>query len=717
MMHGISGIQETSLATERLGAYLDHFHNSNRSITICDKMRMNIKSVIFACALVLTIFGVYFVTVYSGRQRQYDQLSDPDQQWLQAIMKEMKQMDAEKTPEYQIPKGGNVFGRYGNVADKYRGEDRTQNIFGRRGDLGIEWPKRDDIFASVDNSEEKDESSNNDLQGEYSDSDEKLKQAEYSEGSDNAKRYGYSREEQAAQKDSTEYEDDMQYKDIENHEDNNFLKSADNSLNKFNAKYADEHFTVSNKEYQNIIVNKKIDTDQPTQNAQPTGYFSSTEIDTSERQRQPIMKDSRIRIGYESNVDGERRQKNKWFTAIAPSTVLKTITEPSKNDIPYSSTPFKQNIESNLQNKVEDKNVPNRVINETFWAEKVTEPLNPEEKRKSDPGYHVFTPNIQNGEVESVYDKLKKDFEYHAALLQAKKTNANTNIDSHKENADKYNMGTVQENDSKALHLFDWYTPGVDPSVSDCTIFQTISGVLNICVYPEDQDSAMSTTLQRRHTWEFEILRDVQLALLKNNTYNLIDLGSSLGMYSLAAASLNRKVIAVEPFIAHVRRFQKSVMLNKFQSIITLLVNAISDQYEFVQSEHPEGDMTASRVTSLDGDHFLQKDIDQMRIVNTITMNDLLNVVDFKSAILKMDIAGDEYKAMKHADKLFQAINIPFIFMHWTNIQNIVHAGDIIAFLVVTGYEPRAGLDGKLLDIKKFQNWAGDVVWHLKSSS
>ncbi|KAL3868875.1 hypothetical protein ACJMK2_041631 [Sinanodonta woodiana] len=708
-MYGIIGIQETSLRTERLGDYSDLNFHSNKSVTLCDKIRMNLKSVILACALVLTIFGVYFLTVYSGRQRQYDQLSDPDQRWLQAIMKEMKQNDAEETPEYQKPEGDNFFGRYGNVANKYRGEDRTRTVFGRRGDLNIKWPKQDDMFNFIEDSELKDASASNDLHGEYSDSVGKLKQAEYA---DNAKQYEYSLEEQAAQKDSTEHDDSMHHEDFENDQTNNFLNEADHSLNAAKVNDAEEDFTILDKEHHNIVVKIKTDTDEYVQNSKSTRYFSSAEIYKTELERQPAMKDSRIITDNQLTMVGEMLKKDKWATVVAASTVLKITTDPRDN-----SFPFQPIGENNLQNKVVTNSVQNVVLNEKFKVEKITEPLNPEEIQNK-PEYPAYTPNIQIGEVESVYDKLKHDFEYHAALLQEKKTNANTKIDSRMESAAMYNKDAVLENNSNALHFFDWYTSGVDQSAGDCTIFQTISGVLNICVYPEDQDRAMSTTLQRRHTWEFEVLRDVQLALLKNNTYNLIDIGSSLGMYSLAAASLNRKVIAVEPFIAHVRRFQKSVMLNKFQSIITLLVNAISDKYELVQAEHPEGDMTASRVVSIEGDHFSQNDIDKMRVVNTITMNDLLNVSsDFKSAILKMDIAGDEYKAMKHADKLFQTIHIPFIFMHWANIKNQVHAGDIITFLVDEGYEPRAGLDGKPLDLNNFKNWEGDIVWQLKSAS
>lgn len=46
-------------------------------------------------------------------------------------------------------------------------------------------------------------------------------------------------------------------------------------------------------------------------------------------------------------------------------------------------------------------------------------------------------------------------------------------------------------------------------------------------------------------------------------------------------------------------------------------------------------------------------------------MDDILEVVDFEKAILKVDIEGTEVFAMQHASLLLSKIFVPFIFMEF----------------------------------------------------
>ena len=58
--------------------------------------------------------------------------------------------------------------------------------------------------------------------------------------------------------------------------------------------------------------------------------------------------------------------------------------------------------------------------------------------------------------------------------------------------------------------------------------------------------------------------------------------------------------------------------------------------------------------------------------VTTILMDDLLEVVDFRHAVLKIDVEGHERRAFFHADRLFDNVNVSYIFMEWIKLRAYV---------------------------------------------
>ena len=58
--------------------------------------------------------------------------------------------------------------------------------------------------------------------------------------------------------------------------------------------------------------------------------------------------------------------------------------------------------------------------------------------------------------------------------------------------------------------------------------------------------------------------------------------------------------------------------------------------------------------------------------VTTIVMDDLLEVVDFQHAVMKIDIEGHERRAFFHADRLFDNVNVDYIFMEWIKLRGFV---------------------------------------------
>ena len=58
----------------------------------------------------------------------------------------------------------------------------------------------------------------------------------------------------------------------------------------------------------------------------------------------------------------------------------------------------------------------------------------------------------------------------------------------------------------------------------------------------------------------------------------LIDIGCNLGSLTLKAAALGRKVIAVDGNIENTKRLIRSVEVNNFTSLVTVVTNIISDR-------------------------------------------------------------------------------------------------------------------------------------------
>ena len=56
--------------------------------------------------------------------------------------------------------------------------------------------------------------------------------------------------------------------------------------------------------------------------------------------------------------------------------------------------------------------------------------------------------------------------------------------------------------------------------------------------------------------------------------------------------------------------------------------------------------------------------------VPAIQMDDLLEVIHFKKAVMKIAVEGDEHKAMSACSKLLGEVDIPYILMEWTNLKD-----------------------------------------------
>ena len=255
------------------------------------------------------------------------------------------------------------------------------------------------------------------------------------------------------------------------------------------------------------------------------------------------------------------------------------------------------------------------------------------------------------------------------------------------------------------------------PKRGGCLPLQTLTSTVKLCTHPPEHDSGISGSLRQRASWEFPMMRDLQLAMLKNSASGLIDIGAGVGAYSIAAATFRRPVIAVEPYMPHVRLLQQSLVQNKLQQYVSVVCNAISDFEETLKAEPVPGHLTQV-VWNYVPETAVKTDANKSEdMVDTITLDDLVAVINLTSAVLKLDAPKYDYKILKRAHMLFRKIDIPYVFMHWAGKTELDLQG-IADFFVKQNYRALEKYKGKEVDMETLlHSHMSNVVWEKQKPS
>jgi len=111
--------------------------------------------------------------------------------------------------------------------------------------------------------------------------------------------------------------------------------------------------------------------------------------------------------------------------------------------------------------------------------------------------------------------------------------------------------------------------------------------------------------------------------------------------------------------------------------------------------------------------------------IDTVVLDDLVAVVPFRQAVMKIDIQGYEHRAFQRADDLFRTVHFTDIFMEWMVMRDFYVAAnhtsrdkqlvqDMIRFLFGYNYRPyKLSYErGAPLDPADWGSWPLDIVWH-----
>ena len=92
-----------------------------------------------------------------------------------------------------------------------------------------------------------------------------------------------------------------------------------------------------------------------------------------------------------------------------------------------------------------------------------------------------------------------------------------------------------------------------------------IKPVTYVCLFPLDTDSHVSFALARDGIWEAHIVKYFQKLLLEDIDLGVYDIGANIGVYSMLAATMGHKVVAVEPYLPSLKRLHKAIKLGKLE--------------------------------------------------------------------------------------------------------------------------------------------------------
>ena len=181
------------------------------------------------------------------------------------------------------------------------------------------------------------------------------------------------------------------------------------------------------------------------------------------------------------------------------------------------------------------------------------------------------------------------------------------------------------------------------------------------------------------------------------------------------------QVLAVEPMPPHASHIHASVVINNFNSKVTVLHNAMADcRGKVIMRLSQNTNQGAARIN---GDI---ADKGDPITTDSIMLSDIIPYVNFTRAYMKIDIEGFEHRALVRLPDLLRKVEIPIIQMEWRLLQRNYQLDKLSEDLILTeqfvhqlgflGYEPYHR-NGHKLDINLRVKWTADtILWMNKTS-
>ncbi|XP_033729125.1 uncharacterized protein LOC117318199 [Pecten maximus] len=262
----------------------------------------------------------------------------------------------------------------------------------------------------------------------------------------------------------------------------------------------------------------------------------------------------------------------------------------------------------------------------------------------------------------------------------------------------------------------------LDQSIcNDVPVFKSVklktkAGPVDIYIHDPRKDAWVSAALSREGTWEQNTMELISTLLQEERDAALLDIGANIGVYTLAAATLGFKVIAVEPLKINVQRICSSLRAGNFTRNVTIVRSALSNNLQKVT--------LGIVINNVGGAYVLQdKHANKAKselvtgkypdMVWTAKLDEIIKLpgFNFKKVIIKMDVEGYENKVLSGGLHFFDVIEIPIVLMEWNYHKHALSGKKILAFFGERSYKPYSPVKNMQLNINHSNEWPADILW------
>ncbi|XP_060064646.1 uncharacterized protein LOC132544999 [Ylistrum balloti] len=236
-----------------------------------------------------------------------------------------------------------------------------------------------------------------------------------------------------------------------------------------------------------------------------------------------------------------------------------------------------------------------------------------------------------------------------------------------------------------------------------------------IYVYNKATDVFVSGSILTEGMWEGDLVNQTRDFLMEDRERVLLDLGSNVGVFSLMAAKIGRKVFSVDILAGNIQRLCASSLAGHFQDQVTIIQNALSDERGNVTYKTYRGNVGGTFVKKLDG----VQTAHGIKIIPAILLDDLLEIFKFQKVVIKMDVETFEEQILKGGKKFFTEARVDYLLMEFGYHRTRPSGRSIIEILDKYGMTPMLPSvhDVRNLTDSEIRAWPGYVTWkrkHLK---
>lgn len=168
-------------------------------------------------------------------------------------------------------------------------------------------------------------------------------------------------------------------------------------------------------------------------------------------------------------------------------------------------------------------------------------------------------------------------------------------------------------------------------------------------MYVSPQDSAVGSGIHRNLNYEPHVTAMMKKCL--KSDMGFIDIGANIGYFSLLAASIvgpNGKVISFEPYEYNIKLLYLNKLINNFEQM-EIYPYAVADRQSLFAYDNVASNGNITEIDpNIDITHLLSTNL-----VRAVKLDNTLIDVN-KIGVIKIDIEGAEYLALKGASKLLR---------------------------------------------------------------